>query len=363
MPFDVRDFPEAPPEVRAADWRNRRLVAGWLFAICGMILIMFALGAATRLSGSGLSIMEWAPMHGVLPPLTEREWERLFALYRDIPQYALLNAGMDMDGFRRIFWLEWIHRLWGRLIGVAILLPLAWFWLRGRIERRMARKLVAILVLLGLQGAVGWFMVASGFAPEATKVSPYRLVAHLGLAFLLFGMVFWTALTVLRPVGRLTAVPVALTRLAWLSVGLAVFTMLAGGFVAGLGAGRDYNTFPLMDGELVPAGYARLTPFWLNLTENVAAVQFHHRLLATATLLAALASWAVAARRGLPQPVCRLFAAFAGLVAAQYAVGIATLLSVVAMDLAILHQVTAVLVLGMALLALHALRPPPSART
>ena len=200
MPFDVRDFPGAPPEDRAAGRRSRRLVATWLFAVAVMVLVMIVLGGVTRLTGSGLSIMEWAPLAGTLPPMSDAEWQRLYHLYQQIPQYALVNDGLGLAGFKQIFWLEWTHRLWGRLIGLAFIVPLIWFWATGRIERRLRPRLALLFVLGGLQGAVGWFMVASGFEPDATAVSPYRLVIHLALALILYAALLWTGLTVLRPV-------------------------------------------------------------------------------------------------------------------------------------------------------------------
>src|SRR3954451_15721531 len=198
MPFDVRDFPGAPPEERAEGRPNRRLVAGWLFVVCAMIVVMIVLGGVTRLTGSGLSIMEWAPFQGALPPMSDAEWQRLFRLYQQIPQYALVNQGFGLAGFKEIFWLEWVHRLWGRLIGLAYALTLAWFWLCGRIPAGHKGRLLLLLLLGGLQGAVGWFMVASGFEADPTAVSPYRLVMHLGLALGLYAALLWTGLSMLR---------------------------------------------------------------------------------------------------------------------------------------------------------------------
>jgi len=356
MPFDVRDFPGAPPEERAGSRHNRRAVALWLFAICGMLLVMFGLGAATRLTGSGLSIMEWAPLSGTLPPLSEGEWKRLFALYQTIPQYSLRNAGMDLAGFKEIFWLEWVHRLWGRMLGLAFAVPLAWLWWRGRIERRLRWPLLGLLALGGAQGAVGWFMVASGFFPDSTAVSPWRLTIHLGLALALFAAVLWTALSVIRPMahgGTATRWP---RRASALAAGMILLTALAGALVAGTGAGRAYNTFPQMEGHLIPEAYGRLAPFLRNLGEDIATIQFHHRVLATLTLLAALGAL-LAGRTLRPlHPARARLATLAALVAAQYALGITTLLLVVPVDLAVAHQIVAVLALGAALASLHALR-------
>ncbi len=378
MPFDVRDFAGAPPEERASSRRNRRLVASWLFTMAGMILVMIALGGATRLTGSGLSIMEWAPLSGTLPPMSDAEWQRLFALYQQIPQYQLINHGFGLDGFKHIFWLEWTHRLWGRLIGFVFLLPLAVFWATGRIERRLRPRLALLFLLGGLQGAVGWFMVASGFFADSTAVSAYRLVVHLVLALVLYAAILWTGLNLLAPKPRaaasdapgsdsgisnpyaldVPAPPCGLQRMAQLTVVLVALTLVAGGFVAGIHAGLAYNTFPLMDGRLIPDGYADLQPFLRNLTENIAAVQFNHRLLATltaVTVLLTLAGGLSVSRAAHQRP--RLLAL--GLAAAlQYALGVATLMNVVPADLATAHQVGGILLLTAALVLLHGLRQP-----
>jgi cytochrome c oxidase assembly protein subunit 15 len=370
MPFDSH-LPAPPPAAHRAapPGGGSRAVALWLLAVAAMIWVMVALGGATRLTGSGLSIMEWAPLAGALPPMSEAEWRRLYDLYRTIPQYALVNQGFGLEGFKGIFWLEWAHRLWGRLIGLAYALPLLWFWARGRIPEGHGPRLLGLLLLGGLQGAVGWFMVASGFEADRTAVSPYRLVVHLGLALALYAAVLWTALTLLRPAppvpqGADAAARASLRRQVRAAVWLLAAAMLAGGFVAGLRAGFDYNTFPLMDGRLVPEGYRALFPAWRNLTENVAAVQFNHRLLATLAGLAALGAAAAAWRR-LPagDPARGACLALGAATALQYALGVATLLLVVPAWLGTLHQACAVLVLTAALLALHALRaprPPPA---
>lgn len=355
MPFDTRPGDSLALLPRSHD----RILAWWLLSVAAMIWVMVALGGATRLTGSGLSIMEWAPLRGALPPLSEGEWNRLYDLYRTIPQYQLVNQGFGLAGFKEIFWLEWAHRLWGRLIGLAFLVPMLWFWARGMIPRSLLPRLGVLFLLGGMQGAVGWFMVASGFEADRTAVSPYRLVIHLGLALGLFSAILWTALSLLRP--RPAAAPpgsAGLRPLAHAAAGLLVAAMLAGGFVAGLRAGLDYNTFPLMEGRLVPPGYGRLSPWLLNLTENVAAVQFNHRLLATFAAGAAL-TLAVLGWRRLPagdaRHACLLLG---GAVALQYMLGVATLLLVVPVWLGTLHQATAVLVLSAVLLALHALRRP-----
>ncbi len=349
MPYDDREFPAGPAGL--ANDRRDRVVAIWLFCVAAMIFGMVVLGGATRVTGSGLSIMEWAPLSGALPPMSHAEWERLFALYREIPQYELLHAGFGLADFKQIFWLEWAHRLWGRLMGVAFLVPLVVFALRGMIARRMLPRLALLFVLGGLQGAVGWFMVASGFRPDSTAVEPTRLVLHLAFALTLYSAVLWLALDLWNAEMR-PAISRGLRRLSGLSVVLVALTIVAGGFVAGLHAGLIYNTFPLMDGRLIPAGYAELSPFARNLIENVAAVQFDHRALATVTLVVVTITALAGRRAGIA------FLALMLAVVAQYALGVATLLNVVPIPLAVAHQACAVLLLTAAIVARHAARAP-----
>jgi cytochrome c oxidase assembly protein subunit 15 len=358
MPFDLR--PQTLPDAEKPARQDARAIAWWLFGVAGLVWAMVAIGGATRLTGSGLSIMEWAPLSGTLPPLSEAEWQRLYDLYRTIPQYALLNAGFGMEGFKEIFWLEWIHRFWGRLIGLVYVVGLAWFWWRGRIPAGTRPRLLGLLALGGLQGAVGWYMVASGFEADRTAVSPYRLVIHLGLALVIFSALVWTALGLLRPEGSAPAEARPVRRMLKVAVWALVAAMLAGGFVAGTRAGFSFNTFPLMDGQWLPDGYLMLDPWWRNMTANILAVQFNHRLLATiAAVMVAGAVWA--AHRRLPAgPARRSVQWLAATVALQYALGVATLVHVVPVSLGTLHQATAVLVLAAALLALHALRPAPA---
>jgi cytochrome c oxidase assembly protein subunit 15 len=332
------------------------MVAIWLFGVAFMVLVMIVLGGVTRLTGSGLSIMEWDPIMGAIPPLSDSEWQRLYRLYEQIPQYALVNQGFGLAGFKQIFWLEWMHRLWGRLIGFAFLAPLIWFWVTGRIERRLRPWLALLFILGGLQGAVGWFMVASGFFPETTAVSPARLVIHLALALVLYVALLWTGLSVLqsRPAGPSSGR--LLHRAGWLCCALIALTMLAGGFVAGTHAGFDFNTFPLMDGELVPSRYNQLQPFWRNLTENLAAVQFDHRFLATLTALAAISTLALGLATRTSSAARKAVLALGCFALLQYLLGVATLLSVVQIDLAAAHQAVAVLLLTSVVVLLHTTR-------
>ncbi|MDR3531173.1 MAG: COX15/CtaA family protein [Rhodopila sp.] len=337
---------------RAATRQSRRLVAIWLFTVAAMIMVMIVLGGATRLTGSGLSIMEWAPLMGTLPPMSEAEWQRLFALYQKIPQYTLMNDGFGLAGFKHIFWLEWTHRLWGRLIGLVFLLPMLWLWATARIERRLVPRLGLLFVLGGLQGAIGWFMVASGFLPDTTAVSPYRLVIHLALALVLYAAIVWTGLSALYPIRQRLPVSPLVRGLAIACLAMVSLTILAGGFTAGLHAGLTYNTFPLMDGRLVPEGYAMLHPLVRNLTENVAAVQFDHRLLATVTLILVSAMAVLGWRAALPRS---LSVCLAVAVAGQYLLGVTTLLLVVPVPVATLHQFGAVMLLTAVLVVVNRL--------
>ena len=356
MPFDVHDFPDASRMDRAATRQSRRLVAIWLFTVAAMIMVMIVLGGATRLTGSGLSIMEWAPLMGALPPATDAEWHRLFALYQKIPQYTLVNEGFGLSGFKQIFWLEWTHRLWGRLIGLVFLLPMIWLWATARIERHLLPRLGVLFLLGGLQGAVGWFMVASGFLPDTTAVSPYRLVIHLALALVLYAAIVWTGLSAIFPIRYRSSVPPLVRALAIACLTMVGLTILAGGFTAGLHAGLTYNTFPLMDGQLVPDGYATLHPFIRNLTENIAAVQFDHRLLATVTLILVSTMAVIGWRSGLPRP---LAACLAAAVICQYILGVTTLLLLVPVSVATMHQSGAVVLLTVMLIVVHRVSGTP----
>jgi cytochrome c oxidase assembly protein subunit 15 len=337
----------------------RRAVGIWLLGCAAMVLAMAVIGAITRLTESGLSIMEWAPLTGALPPLSQAEWERVFELYKQIPEYQQENAGMSLAEFKTIFWWEYIHRLWGRLIGVVFALPLAWFWWRGRIDRPLGKKLLIALALGAAQGGLGWFMVASGFA-ERTDVSQYRLTAHLALALAIYAYLFWLALSVLWPRPERSHDPaVAALRRALLALlALVAVTIASGGFVAGLNAGLSYNTFPLMDGELIPLGYSDLSPWIVNLFENIAAVQFNHRLLAVTTVALALALWFWSLSRDIAPAAHGGFAALAILALIQLALGITTL--VVPVTLGALHQAGAILVLTATIWTLYHLRCRPS---
>jgi cytochrome c oxidase assembly protein subunit 15 len=307
-----------------------------------MIFAMVVIGGITRLTESGLSITEWKPVTGALPPLSADDWEREFALYRQIPQAQTVHAGITLDQFKTIYFWEYLHRLWGRLIGLVYAIPLVWFAVRRKIPSGLFWPLAGIFGLGALQGVIGWWMVTSGLTVRS-DVSQYRLVIHFGLALVIYAATLWAALGLLVPERREEAPP-RLRSAASVVLGLVFITALSGGFVAGLDAGLAYNTFPLMDGEWVPSGYAHLSPVWLNWFENATAVQFNHRLLAMTTFVACVVTWLLCRPRadGAARPLLDLLLAAACL---QVALGIATLLLAVPVGLGALHQAGAVLLL------------------
>ncbi|MCZ4282223.1 COX15/CtaA family protein [Kiloniella laminariae] len=334
-----------------------RPIAIWLLVCCAMILIMAVIGAITRLTESGLSIMEWNPIGGALPPLSETEWQRLFTIYQQIPEYQQENAGMSLEEFKGIFWWEFIHRLWGRAIGVVFLVPFLWFWLRGQIRRALVPHLLCMFLLGGLQGALGWYMVASGFA-DRTDVSQYRLTAHLLAAFAIYAYLFWVALGLLfpQPGHKAAEASTRLYRPLALLPWLIVTTIASGGLVAGLNAGMIYNTFPLMEGQIIPPAYNDITPWYINLFENVAAVQFNHRLLAVTTVAMTLGIWLYAWRLPRSRPLNKALHLLVLAALVQLSLGISTLLLVVPITLGALHQAGGLLFLTASLYSLFLAR-------
>ena len=330
--------------------RRPNPVALWLLACCALVFAMVVVGGVTRLTHSGLSIVEWQPIVGAVPPLDDAAWKDAFAKYQQTPEFRLVNPGMDLDGFKRIFWWEYAHRLLGRLIGAAFFLPLLWFAVRKRIDRALSWKLAVIFVLGGLQGAMGWYMVQSGLVDDP-RVSQYRLAAHLGMAILIYAAMLWTALDLLVP--RATAAPRSLRRFAFVLVALVFVQALSGAFVAGIRAGLAYNTFPLMSGHVLPPGMLVIEPWYLNFFSNIATVQFDHRVIAW--VLALLVPWFWLRSRGAAPRVELAASLLLIAFALQVALGIATLLLVVPVSLAAAHQAGALLVFTAALFAAHAL--------
>lgn len=338
--------------------RQRGMIAGWLFAVCAMLYVMVLIGGLTRLTYSGLSMVEWKPLTGWLPPLTGEAWEAAFAGYRQFPEYQVLNAGMSLAEFKGIFWLEYLHRLWGRLMGVAFLVPFIVFFVRGWIDKGLLPKLLAMFVLGGLQGALGWYMVQSGLVDEP-DVSAYRLTAHLGFALLIYAYVLWVGLglTGSSSPEEAAADPSGLRRFVAVLAVIVFVAILSGGLMAGNNAGFAYNTFPTMDGEWLPEGLFARDPWIVSLFEDVTTVQFVHRLLAALVVVLSGVFWLASRRAGLARRA-RLAANFV-LVAAlvQATLGISTLLMIVPVPLAATHQAGAVALLSAVLWAVHELRP------
>jgi cytochrome c oxidase assembly protein subunit 15 len=329
-----------------------KIVAYWLFAMAALIAIMVCVGGATRLTDSGLSITQWDLVMGTLPPLSQSDWEEAFSLYKQIPEYERVNAGMSLSEFKEIFWWEWGHRNLGRFIGLAFALPLAFFSLRGMVTGGLRLKLWGLFALVCLQGAIGWYMVASGLS-ERVDVSQYRLALHLGTAFLLFCLTVWQALAISRPQGQAAAG--GLAAWAWAGLALAFGQITLGAFVAGLRAGYTYNEWPMMDGRFVPTGYFGEPARFSDLFERVAAVQFNHRIGAY-LLLAFAAAFAVKAWRA-GGPARRHGLTVFGVVTAQALLGIVTLVLAVPLWLGIAHQAGALIVLTALVAAAFALTP------
>ncbi|MCB1609331.1 MAG: COX15/CtaA family protein [Xanthomonadales bacterium] len=331
-------------------------VGRWLLFCCAVLLALVMLGGATRLTESGLSIVEWKPVTGVLPPIGEQAWSAEFDRYRESPQYAKVNRGMSLSEFKLIFWFEYAHRLLARSLGLVFGLPLLWFWLRGRLPQGTGWPLLGILALGAAQGYMGWYMVKSGLV-DIPRVSHYRLAAHLSLALLIYACMFALALRLCWPRLGSTAVYSGHRRLYRILLGVLVVTIVFGAFVAGLRAGLIYNTFPLMAGELIPAQLLALSPGWLNWLENPVTIQFTHRWLALSVLALVLwLGWSLrraelgAAQRGALR-------ALLAMTLIQLSLGISTLLLKVPVWLGTLHQGGAVLLLSAVLLLGHCLRP------
>jgi heme a synthase len=323
---------------------HRRTIRLWLYAVATLVLAMVLVGGATRLTESGLSITEWQPVTGALPPLTEAKWLAEFHKYQEIPQYRELNPGMSLDAFKTIFWWEWTHRLLGRLIGVAFLLPFLSFMWRGWVRPGLRWRLWFIFGLGALQGVIGWWMVVSGLA-DRVEVSQYRLATHLILACAIYVAILWTA----QGLGGMQQAPMAprVRAGAVALLALVLGQIYLGALVAGLRAGHIYNTWPLIDGAFVPDA-ARLffdVPWWRNVFENTLTAQFDHRVLAYAIFIGALLHALRVARSVGEGPVLLGAIALAAAVALQAALGIWTLLMVAPISLALLHQAMAMVVL------------------
>lgn len=335
----------------------------WLDATVVAVALAVVVGGITRLTESGLSITEWKPITGVLPPLNAADWDAAYQSYLQIPQSQTIHRGITLGAFKGIFWWEWLHRILARLVGLVIAVPYFWFLVRRRLPSRLRLRLATLPLLVAAQGVLGWYMVASGLIVRS-NVSQYRLVAHLGLALVIFVVALWTSAS-LRA-ARQGALAGGAPRGAagsgsWrmLTDAFAIWTfgvILSGGFVAGLRAGTIYNTFPLMGGQWVPPGYWMQSGFLSNAFENPVAAQFNHRVLAIATVLVAFVLWLLAVRRAAPRRVVTALRNVALVALVQVGLGIATLLLSVPVTVATLHQLTAVALLGATVLAANAVR-------
>ncbi|MEZ5877089.1 MAG: COX15/CtaA family protein [Tepidamorphaceae bacterium] len=356
MSAQPQDIATTSGQAAARPAHADRAVRVWLLALAIAVVAMVMVGGATRLTDSGLSITEWKPVTGALPPLSEADWHAEFEKYRQIPEYHLVNKGMTLEEFKQIYWWEWGHRLLGRFVGVLFIVPFLFFLARGWLTRRMLWLTFGAFVLGGMQGAIGWWMVASGLV-ERTDVSQYRLAAHLGMAVLIFAYLVWLS----RQVGEKAHADTEPARIAVLGKLIApviFLQILLGALVAGLDAGLAYPTWPLMDGKLVPDGLGQLSPWWLNAFENITAVQFNHRMFAylVTALIAchALDAWRNAANEGTRKRAGLMLA----VTVVQVVLGISALVLGVPIHVALAHQLVAIILFGIAVVHADALRTP-----
>jgi len=332
---------------------QRRSVSIWLLICCGLVFAMVVLGGFTRLTGSGLSMANWRPLMGWLPPFSDAEWQRVFALYQQTPEFLKVNSHMDIDAFKSIFWPEFLHRLLGRTIGIVFMLPVVFFFIKAYIKASEWPKYLLMFVLGGMQGVLGWYMVKSGLV-DNPHVSQYRLTAHLFAAFLIYAYMFWVAMSLLFPVAKPSKHPWYRKSLALTA--LTSVTIISGGFVAGLKAGKIYNTFPMMGDYWIPPGTMALEPFWRNFFDNMTTVQLDHRALAIATLIAVAVFWFKARNADLPERTRPAVNALLHTAVLQVVIGITTLLLAVPVILGAMHQAVAMLLFTVSLYILHSLR-------
>jgi cytochrome c oxidase assembly protein subunit 15 len=332
---------------------QNRAVATWLLICCGLVFTMVVLGGFTRLTGSGLSMVDWRPLMGWLPPMSDAEWQRVFDLYQQSPEFLKVNSHMDVHAFKGIFWLEFLHRLLGRTIGIVFLLPFIFFFAKGYIKAVEWPKYLLMFILGGMQGVLGWYMVKSGLV-NMPHVSQYRLTAHLVAAFIIYAYMFWVAMSLLFPTDSSNRHP--WFRISLALTGLTAVTIISGGFVAGLKAGKIYNTFPMMGDYWVPPGTMALEPFWRNFFDNMTTVQFDHRILAIVTLCAVIAFWFKARTVDLPTRSKPAVNALLHTAVLQVLLGITTLIMSVPVILGATHQGVAMLLFTVSLYILHSLR-------
>ena len=341
--------------MKQLDYQKLKPVAVWLYITAAAVFCMAIIGAITRLTESGLSMVEWRPLIGALPPMNDAEWNRVFGLYQQTSEYKMAHSWMGLEDFKHIFFWEWFHRLWGRVIGLIYALPFFVFLIKGMIPSHLKPRFWGLLLLGALQGVMGWYMVQSGFA-DRTDVSHYRLAAHLGLAFIIFGALLALAMQVSLPktinfqTGRLRRGAIATIKLAFV-------TIIWGAFVAGMNAGKVYNEFPMMGASLFPAEGLDMSPLWQNFFENHATVQFTHRWLAITTFLCVVALWWKGRVHNLTDRAVKARHMVLACAVLQLALGILTLLTQVVLPIAVLHQAGALLLFGSLIWLIYELKP------
>jgi cytochrome c oxidase assembly protein subunit 15 len=338
---------------------NNKHLAIWLLVVCALIFAMVVLGGVTRLTRSGLSMVEWSPIMGVIPPIGQEAWQETFDKYRQFPEYQKINKGMSLEAFKSIFWFEYSHRVLGRVIGLAFLIPFLFFLIKGYITKPLVPKLVIMFILGGLQGLLGWYMVKSGLV-DKPHVSQYRLTAHLSAALLIYGYMFWVALDLLMGRNNLTETKGVrqLRHSGLITTIIIVIMIISGGFVAGTKAGFVFNTFPLMSGQWLPPGGMSMSPWYMNFFENLATIQFNHRLIAAVLFLMVPVYWLLARKVRLDRHTQLGFHALLLMLFIQLALGISTLVLVVPVWLGATHQAGALVLFAMALFLNHRLRKP-----
>lgn len=319
-----------------------KAVSAWLIIVCVTIFLMIVVGGVTRLTHSGLSMVDWKPIMGLVPPIGDSEWQATFDAYKQFPEYRLVNKGMELQEFKSIFYWEYGHRVLGRGIGIIFFVPMILLWWMGKIDKRLMPKLIVGLVLGGLQGLMGWYMVMSGLV-DIPRVSHYRLAAHLCLALVILGYLFWIILDLHNT--RRFQVPQLIRSLSLVVLCLVSVQIVYGAFTAGLRAGLGYNTFPLMDGKLIAEAALMMSPKWLNFFENGAMIQFIHRWVGTLLLVFVAGLVGLSIQRGLPRPIVRSTVMLLIIILMQYLLGIFTLINTVPVFLASTHQAVACLVL------------------
>ena len=343
-------MPQAFSALSTTD-ENDRLIAYWLFFCAAVIFGMILLGGVTRLTESGLSMVDWKPLMGVIPPMSEADWQHMFDKYKQFPEYQKINMGMSLEAFKSIFMYEYLHRVLGRLIGIIFILPFLYFYFTKRIKKGLTPKLIIMLIGGGFQGLLGWYMVKSGLVDQP-DVSQYRLTAHLGAAVLIFGFILWTAFGL---VNETSQQPKELSIFAYSLSGLIFLMILSGGLVAGTKAGYAYSTWPLMGDSFIPSGLYSMSPLWLSAFEDITTIQFNHRIFAYCIVLLVVL-FATKALKANIQGVARtgLFVLI-GLLILQVTLGISTLIYHVPIPIAAAHQVVAVALLSASLFISHCL--------